>query len=80
MAIISSYKGKALNNDSVFIGELALTGEVRSVINLEKRIKEAAKLGYKTIYTTKYGLDKIDIPEGVKIVKVSNIKELVTNG
>lgn len=80
MAIISSYKGKALNNDSVFIGELALTGEVRQVVNLEKRIKEAVKLGYKTIYTTKYGLDKIDIPSGAKIVKVSNIKELVTNG
>ena len=80
MAVISSYKGKALNNDSVFIGELALTGEVRGVINLEKRIKEAIKLGYKTIYTTKYGLDKIDIPEGARIVKVSNIKELVTNG
>ena len=80
MAIISSYKGKALNNDSVFIGELALTGEVRSVVNLEKRIKEAAKLGYKTIYTTKYGLDKIDIPQGIKIVKVANIKDLVTNG
>ena len=78
MAIISSYKSKALNNDSVFIGELALTGEVRQVVNLEKRIKEAAKLGYKTIYTTRYGLDKIDIPEGIKIVKVSNIKDLVT--
>jgi len=77
MSIISSYKGKALNNDSVFIGELALTGEVRQVINIEKRIKEAAKLGYKTIYTTKYGLDKIDIPQNVKIIKVSNIKELV---
>ena len=80
MAVISSYKGKALNNDSVFIGELALTGEVRSVVNLEKRIKEAVKLGYKTIYTTKYGLEKIDIPQGAKIVKVSNIKDLVTNG
>lgn len=80
MAVISSYKGKALNNDSVFIGELALTGEVRQVINLEKRIKEAIKLGYKTIYTTKYGLEKIDIPQGAKIVKVSNIKDLVTNG
>ncbi len=80
MAIISSYKGKALNNDSVFIGELALTGEVRNVVNLEKRIKEAVKLGYKTIYTTKYGLEKIDIPTGAKIVKVSNIKDLVING
>jgi len=80
MAVISSYKGKALNNDSVFIGELALTGEVRQVVNLEKRIKEAIKLGYKTIYTTRYGLEKIDIPQGAKIVKVSNIKELVTNG
>ncbi len=77
MAIISSYKNKALNNDSVFIGELALTGEVRGVINLEKRIKEAIKLGYKTIYTTKYGLDKIEKIDGVKFVKVSNIKELV---
>ena len=77
MAIMSSYKNKPLNNDSVFIGELALTGEIRSVINLEKRIKEAVKLGYKTIYTTKYGLDKIDIPKEAKIVKVSNIKELV---
>ena len=77
MAVISSYKGKALNNDSVFIGELALTGEVRSVVNLEKRIKEAVKLGYKTIYTTKYGLDKIDIPEGAKIIKLNNIKDLV---
>lgn len=77
MAIISSYKNKPLNNDSVFIGELALTGEVRGVINLEKRIKEAVKLGYKTIYTTKYGLDKIEKIDGVKIVKVSNIKDLV---
>lgn len=79
MAIISSYKNKALNNDSVFIGELALTGEVRGVINLEKRIKEAVKLGYKTIYTTKYGLDKIEKIDGVKFVKVSNIKDLVIN-
>ena len=77
MAIMSSYKNKPLNNDSVFIGELALTGEIRGVTNLEKRIKEAVKLGYKTIYTTKYGLDKIDIPKDAKIVKVSNIKELV---
>ena len=77
MAIMSSYKNKPLNNDSVFIGELALTGEIRGVINLEKRIKEAVKLGYKTIYTTKYGLDKIDLPSEAKIVKISNIKELV---
>ncbi len=80
MAIISSYKGKALNNDSVFIGELALTGEIRRVVNIEKRIKEAVKLGYKTIYTTKYGLEKLELPQGVKLVKVNNIKDLVTNG
>lgn len=77
MAIISSYKSKALNNDSVFIGEIALTGEVRGVVNLEKRIKEAAKLGYKTIYTTKYGLDKIAKIDGVKIIKVNNVRDLV---
>ena len=57
--------------------ELALTGEVRSVVNVEKRIKEAVKLGFTTIYTTKYGIEKANLPDTVKVIKVNNIKDLL---
>ena len=79
MAVISSYKSVPVKPGSLFIGELALTGEIRSVVNVEKRIKEAVKLGFTTIYTTKYGLEKITLPKEAKIVKVNNIKDLVKN-
>lgn len=80
MAIISSYKGIVLKNDSIFIGELSLTGEIRNVVNIEKRIKEAAKLGFKTIYGPKDQLEKFEKTskiEGLKIVKIGNIKEVL---
>lgn len=48
-AIISSLKESSLPKNSVFIGEVGLLGEVRSVVNLEKRIKEAKRLGFKQI-------------------------------
>lgn len=49
MAIISSYFNKTLPNDVIFLGELGLTGELRAVANCEIRLKEIARLGYKSI-------------------------------
>ncbi|PIR94539.1 DNA repair protein RadA [Candidatus Falkowbacteria bacterium CG10_big_fil_rev_8_21_14_0_10_39_11] len=45
-AIISSYKNIAVSKDTIILGEVGLGGEVRPVYNLEKRIKEAQKLGF----------------------------------
>lgn len=47
LAASSSYKNIAIPNDTIAIGEVGLTGEVRSVNQIEKRIKEAEKLGFK---------------------------------
>lgn len=58
-SIISSYLDRAIKPDSVFIGEVGLSGETRSVINIVKRIKEAKNLGYKNIYYVE-NLNKID--------------------
>lgn len=44
-AIASSLKDEAIGGDAVFIGEIGLTGEVRGVSNIERRIAEADKLG-----------------------------------
>ena len=49
LSIISSFKNKPLPEKTVAIGELGLLGEIRRVGNLEKRIKEAKKLGFTNI-------------------------------
>ncbi len=49
VAIASSLKGKALPEKTVFIGEVGLLGEIRAVSHLERRIKEAKRLGFTNI-------------------------------
>jgi len=51
LAVTSSYQNKPLAKTAVAVGEVGLLGEVRSVSWYEKRVKEARKLGYKTIYS-----------------------------
>jgi len=46
-AIASSFRGVPLPDDCVMLGEVGLSGELRSVGHAEKRLKEAAKLGFK---------------------------------
>lgn len=49
LAIVSSFKNKPLTVKTVAIGEVGLLGEIRNVIGLDRRIKEAKKLGFKNI-------------------------------
>ncbi|MDZ4122520.1 MAG: DNA repair protein RadA, partial [Candidatus Cloacimonadaceae bacterium] len=53
-AILSSLKDKPLPENSVFIGEVGLNGEIRPVNQIESRVKEAIKLGYENIYISEY--------------------------
>lgn len=64
LAVASSFKNIPIPNDVIAIGEVGLTGEVRSVNQIEKRIKEAEKLGFK----------KCIIPECNKKVLKDNYK------
>jgi len=50
-SLISSFKNQPLPKNSVFIGEVSLLGEVRSVYFEEKIVKEARRLGFKNIYS-----------------------------
>ena len=59
MAIVSNYKNKIIDSKTVFIGELGLTGEVRSVNNIDKRVKEIVKMGYTNIIGNKKQLDNL---------------------
>ena len=73
-AILSSMRDLCLPEKSVFIGEIGLNGDVRNVSLLDKRLKEAIKLGYENSYisdTSKVNLKKINI------FKISYLKEIL---
>jgi DNA repair protein RadA/Sms len=49
LSLASAYKNKPINKNIIAVGEVGLLGEIRKVKFLEKRVKEAKRLGYKTI-------------------------------
>ena len=77
-AILSSNEDIAVGKDVCFAGEVGLSGEIRPVNRVEQRIQEAEKLGFATIFVSKY--NKISIKNSIiKIVLVSKIEEVVEN-
>ena len=52
MAIISSFKDAVIPAKTVFIGEVGLLGELRSVRNLDRRVNEATKLGFTNVISS----------------------------
>jgi DNA repair protein RadA/Sms len=58
-ALLSSYDKKPLPEKMVYIGEVGLTGEVRPVPQVERRVKEVFKLGYTSVCLSKKNLDKL---------------------
>ncbi len=75
LAAASSYKNISIPLDTIAIGEVGLTGEVRSVNMIEKRIKEAEKLGFKTCIIPHNNKKQIKGKYVSNIVGVKNIYE-----
>lgn len=73
LAILSSFTEKAVPEDAVAFGELGLLGEIRSVSQADKRLKEAAKLGFKTALA---GGPPASLAAGAPPIKVKNISRL----
>jgi len=74
-SIASSFKNLPIDNEVVIIGEVGLTGEVRGVNLIDKRILEAQKLGFKKCIVPKENMKGLDIIKGIQIVPVENIYE-----
>lgn len=75
-AILSSNFDFAIPSDVCFAGEVGLSGEIRPVSQTERRISEAARLGFKRIFVSSYsGLEKG--PKGIEVSEVADIPALV---
>jgi DNA repair protein RadA/Sms len=76
-SILSSNEDIAIGKDICFAGEVGLSGEIRPINRVEQRIQEAEKLGFSTIFISKYNKFVVKNPE-IKIVLVSKIEEVVS--
>ena len=74
VAIASVFRNVPVDPEMAMMGEIGLSGELRSVAQLERRIVEASKLGFKrTVYPR--GARKPSIPEGFEAVGVRSVAE-----
>ena len=76
-SVLSSNEDVAIPKDYCFAAEVGLSGEIRPVQRVEQRILEAEKLGFSTIFISKY--NKIALKNTViKIQMISKIEDLVS--
>lgn len=75
LAVASVYRDKPISSTLAAIGEVGLTGEVRAVNHLSQRLKEVRRLGFEQCIIPKYASDQAEIPEGLTVFRVRNIRE-----
>lgn len=77
-AVASSFKNIPVAADCVLVGEIGLTGEVRAVSQIDKRISEAMRLGFKSIVIPEGNMklaSQVKVSAGFKIIPVSNAQQ-----
>lgn len=77
LALASSYREQAVDSELVAIGEIGLTGEIRSVSYLNQRLAEVARLGFKRCIIPKNSAEKLEIPDNLTIYRVKNLREAI---
>ncbi|MBR1659983.1 MAG: DNA repair protein RadA [Oscillospiraceae bacterium] len=77
LAIVSSARDIVIPYDTTAVGEVGLTGEIRSVNNLSQRLTEVARLGFRRCVIPAHVRNEIKPPEGLSLLSVRNIREAI---
>ena len=77
LAIASSYIDRPLGTDLAAIGEIGLSGEIRSVSMINQRLTEISRLGFRRCVIQAHVRDEIKKPEGLELIPVKNIREAI---
>ncbi len=78
LAIVSCVKDTPINEDTIAIGEIGLSGEIRSVPRVNSRITEAARLGFTKCILPKSDLKQIsNCPPDLELCGVRSLKEAI---
>lgn len=77
LALASSYRDQCIPDDLVAVGEVGMTGEIRAVSHMNQRLAEVARLGFRKCMIPKGGSEKLEIPGGLTVYRVRNIREAI---
>ena len=77
VSIVSSVRDRPVDPSAVAVGEVGLGGEVRSASQIEKRIQEARKLGFKKMVVSAGNLKNLRVQSGLDVVGVQTIDEAI---
>ncbi|MCC0567459.1 DNA repair protein RadA [Brevibacillus borstelensis] len=77
MSIVSSSKNIGIPNDTVFIADIGLTGELKKVPALETRIRELERMGFKRVYVAKNALRQGSTFEKIHVVACNTLSEVI---
>ena len=77
LSVASSYRDTPIAQDLAAIGEVGLTGEIRSVSHINQRLQEVARLGFKKCIIPKGGTEKLEIPADLTVLRVRNLREAI---
>ncbi len=77
MSIVSSYKDKGIPNDTVFIADIGLTGELKKVPALETRIKELERMGFKKVFIAKNALKHPYSFKQINVIPCNTLTEVI---
>ncbi len=80
LAIASSFRDSPIDPDLAVVGEVGLSGELRSVMQLERRVNEAARLGFKRCLIPRSGTRAMSVPQGIQTVTAATLREAVRLG
>ena len=78
LALASAYKDKPLRSDAAVFGEIGLTGELRQVSQINQRLAEIARMGFKSCIMPGKPRSKLQIPTGLELIHVKNIGEAIS--
>ena len=77
LAVASSYRDAPISSDLAAIGEVGLSGEVRSVTQLNHRLSETARLGFRRCIIPSHVRGDVQRPEGLELISVRNVREAI---
>ncbi len=77
IAIASSFRDAPVDEHLTAVGEVGLTGEIRTVSNLEQRLAEIRRLGFEKCIIPRSGSERINCPEGLQLLRVRNVREAI---
>jgi DNA repair protein RadA/Sms len=75
VATASSFLDKALPDRTIVFGEIGLAGEVRGISQVEARITEAVKMGFRQCILPKSNLSRLKAPRGMRLTGISTLEE-----